>query len=175
MVESLANTVDLRPTEEGDLTEVVEILRSTADWYEPFVDPEDLDSQHDVDLKWARENMAKREFWSAVLDGQVVGVLTLQDTGDFLYLGYVYVHRDHVGKRIGRRLLDHASAEVTRRDKQGMVLIAHPEAEWAIRAYQKYGFECVAETDDEVVSWNDGWLEPYHERGFQLWKWLPEA
>ncbi|MCB9670148.1 MAG: GNAT family N-acetyltransferase [Alphaproteobacteria bacterium] len=167
--------VTLRPTEERDLDAVVEILRSTVEWYRPFTDPEDLAASHEVDATWARANLRKREFWSAVLHGEVVGVLTLQDAGDFLYLGYVYVHRDHVGKRIGRRLLDHASAEVVRRDKEGMVLIAHPDAEWAVRAYTRYGFECVAESDDEVCAWNDGWLEPYHESGFQLWKWMPEA
>ena len=175
MVKSLASVVSLRRTVEDDLDSVVEILRSTVDWYEPFTDPEDLDTQHQVDLTWARQNMRKREFWSAVIDGEVVGVLTLQDAGDYLYLGYVYVHRDHVGKRIGRRLLEHASSEVVRRDKDGMVLIAHPDAEWAIKAYQKYGFECIAATDDEVCAWNDGWLEDYHEVGFHLWKWLPEA
>ena len=170
-----ALTVRLRPTTRPELPAVVEILRSTADWYAPFVTPEDLESQHRVDLAWARENFERREFFSAVLDGQVVGVLTLQETGDHLYLGYVYVHREHVGKRIGRRLLDHAAAEVERRGLQGMVLIAHPEAEWAVRAYQKYGFECVARTDDDVCAWNDGWLEAYHEQGFHLWSWTPDT
>lgn len=175
MVKSLATAVALRRSTPADIEPIVEILRSTTEWYRPFTDPEDLATQHHVDAAWARENMKKREFWSAVLDGEVVGILTLQDAGDFLYLGYVYVHRDHVGKRIGRRLLDHASAEVRRRDKEGMVLIAHPEADWAVRAYQKYGFDCVADTDDEVTAWNDGWLSPYHETGFHLWQWVPES
>lgn len=175
MVKSLANVVSMRRSIPADVEPIVEILQSTTEWYEPFTDPEDLAASHDVDAAWARENMKKREFWSAVIDGEVVGILTLQDAGDVLYLGYVYVHRDHVGKRIGRRLLDHASAEVKRRDKDGMVLIAHPEAEWAVRAYAKYGFDCIAETDEEVCAWNDGWLEGYHERGFHLWQWQPEA
>jgi GNAT superfamily N-acetyltransferase len=119
----------------------------------------------------ARENFRKREFYSALVDGEVVGVITLQDTGDHLYLGYVYVHHDHVGKRIGRKLLDFASQEAARRNKEGMVLIAHPEATWAIRAYEKYGFECIAEDDDRVLAWNDGWLGPYHETGFTLWRY----
>ncbi|MEZ4319959.1 MAG: GNAT family N-acetyltransferase [Myxococcota bacterium] len=167
-------SLTLRPTVRPDLPDVVAILRSTADWYRPFVDPADLESQHAVDLAWARENFERREFWSATLNGEVVGVLTMQDAGDHLYLGYVYVHRDHVGKRIGRRLLDHAAAEARRRGKEGLVLIAHPEATWAVRAYRKYGFECVATTDDDVCEWNDGWLEPYHEQGFHLWRWTPE-
>jgi len=166
-------SVRLRPTIEPDLPAVVEILRSTADWYEPFLDPEDLEAQHAVDLQWAQENFGKREFWSAIIDGEVVGVLTIQDTGDHLYLGYVYVHEDHVGKRIGRRLLDHAAAQVHARGKEGMVLIAHPEAKWAVKAYRKYGFECIGHDEDEVLRWNDGWLSDYYEGGFQLWQWTP--
>jgi GNAT superfamily N-acetyltransferase len=154
-----------------DLPHVVDILRSTADWYAPFLDKKDLETQHEVDLEWAHENFEKREFWSAVLGGEVVGVLTIQEAGDYLYLGYVYVHENHVGKRIGRRLLDHAAEEAERRGKKGMVLIAHPEATWAVKAYTKYGFECIARREEDVVEWNDGWLEPYHEKGFQLWCW----
>jgi ribosomal protein S18 acetylase RimI-like enzyme len=167
--------MSLRPTIASDLPAVVAILRSTTDWYRPFVEPADLESQHNVDLAWAVENFERREFWSAVVGDEVVGLITLQDAGSCLYLGYVYVHRDHVGKRIGRRLLDHAAAEVERRDKDGMVLIAHPEAAWAVKAYEKFGFECVAKDDDTVCEWNDGWLEPYHEQGFHLWQWTPES
>lgn len=175
MVESLARAVSLRPTRLHELDAVVDILNSTADWYRPFTDPKDLKTQHEVDMVWARENMQKREFWSAKLDDDVVGVLTLQDAGDAMYLGYVYVHENHVGKRIGRRLLDHAAAESRKRGKRGMVLIAHPEATWAIRAYRKYGFECIAASEADVLAWNDGWLKPYYEKGFQLWRHSLEA
>lgn len=165
--------VTLRRTTVPELPAVVEILRSTLDWYAPFTDPQDLEESHDVDLAWARENYDQREFWSAILDNEVVGVLTIQDTGRFLYLGYVYVHEDHVGKRIGRRLLDHAARQVRKRGKDGMVLLAHPEATWAIKAYRKYGFACIADTDAGVEAWGDGWLAPYHETGFYLWQWTP--
>lgn len=166
-------TLHLRPTVRPDLRTVVEILQSTVDWYAPFVTPEDLDSQHDVDMAWALENFEKRDFYSAVIDGEVVGVLTVQEAHDWLYLGYVYVHADHVGKRIGRRLLDHAAEQARRRGKRGMVLLAHPEATWAVRAYQKYGFQQIAESDGQVLAWNQGWLRPYHEEGFRLWRWTP--
>jgi GNAT superfamily N-acetyltransferase len=161
---------ELRPTRVRELPSIVSILRSTAHWYAPFVAEDDLKTQHLVDLEWAQANYKKREFYSAIVEGEVVGVLTLQDAGDHLYLGYVYVHREHVGKRIGRTLLDFAADQAERRGKDGMVLIAHPEATWAIRAYEKYGFQCIADDDDAVTAWNDGWLSPYHEEGFTLWR-----
>lgn len=173
MTRELVDAVDVQPTIRPQLPAVVDILRSTLEWYRPFTDPDDLDTQHDVDLAWAEENFEARDFWSATLGDEVVGVITMQDTGDHLYLGYVYVHREHVGKRIGRALLDKAAAEAQRRGKKGMVLLSHPDATWAIKAYTKYGFECIASTDDAVVGWNNGWLSSYHETGFQLWQWNP--
>lgn len=151
------------------MQDVAEILRSTAEWYEPLVDPSDMD-QHDVDEDWAAKNYRMREFFVATLDDAVVGCVSIQEAGDKIYLGYVYLHADHVGHGYGRRLLDFAQAEATRRGKTGMVLIAHPDAGWAVRAYERYGFEILAEQRRDVLAWNDGWLKPYYEEGFHLYE-----
>lgn len=149
---------------------VAQIIRSSADWYEPFVEPEDM-SEHDVDEAWGRENFEKRDFFVGELEDTLVATVTLQDAGDYNYLGYVYLHADHTGKGLGKRLLHFARAESRRRSKQGMVLIAHPEATWATRAYERYGFECIATAREDVLAWNDGWLEPYYEEGFHLYRY----
>ncbi|MCB9739970.1 MAG: GNAT family N-acetyltransferase [Deltaproteobacteria bacterium] len=164
----------LRPATRADLPAIVEIIRSSASWYRPFVHPEDLD-QHEVDLAWARENFDRRDFYVAALGGRVVGTVTLQDAGDFSYLGYVYVHADHTGKGLGPTLLRFAEAESVRRGDRGMVLLAHPKATWATKAYKRFGFEVTATTDEEVMRWNGGFLEPYHERGFHVFRYLHEA
>ncbi len=163
----------LRRAQLDDLKPVVDILRSSASWYEPFVDPDDLD-QHEVDMAWARENFQKRDFYVGELDGRVVGVVTLQDAGDFSYLGYVYLHADHTGRGLGRRLLDFAQRCSRRQSKKGMVLIAHPKATWATRAYERYGFDRIAKQEERVLAWNDGWLQPYYEKGFHLYRMLHE-
>lgn len=156
------------------MTQVAQIIRSSADWYEPFLEPEDM-AEHDVDEHWGRENFAKRDFFVGELDETVVGTVTLQDAGDFNYLGYVYLHADHTGKGLGKRLLRFARNESRRRGKAGMVLIAHPEATWATRAYERFGFECIAECREAVLGWNDGWLKPYYEEGFHLYRYLHEV
>lgn len=171
-VDALAS-VTLRRTRPSELAAVVEVVSSTASWYEPFVSPDDFESQHCVDLAWAKENYERREFWSALIDGEVVGVLTIQEAGDWLYLGYVFVHRERVGMRIGAALITRARAEVSRRGKRGMVLLAHPEATWAVRFYRRQGFVRIADDDAGVCAWNGGWLSPYHEAGFHLWRWCP--
>lgn len=163
--------LEIRPAEEHHAAAIIDIIRSSADWYEEIVEPEDL-SEHYVDRRWWQENAEKREFYVGLLGDEVVGTISLQDAGeDAVYLGYIYLHTDHVGNGFGGDLMDFARFRSRRNGKRSMVLIAHPEAEWARRAYLKYGFEIIAEDRSEVLAWNDGWLEPYYEEGFQLYRY----
>lgn len=154
----------------SDGHDITEVLRSSADWYQPLVSDDDLD-QHDVSDVWFTRNFPKREFWALERDGEVVGVLTVQDAGRALYLGYVYVHVDHVGRGLGRILLEHARRLGWQRGKQALVLLVHPDAEWAVRAYDKFGFEAHCTDRQQVLSWNGGWLRDYYEDGFHLYRY----
>lgn len=150
---------------------IVEILRSSAEWYEDIVEPEDLD-EHYVDMDWARENLEKRDFYVGRVNGEIAGTISLQPVGDdAFYLGYVYLHTDHVGNGFGSELLDFAREKAEREGRSELVLIAHPEAVWACKAYKRYGFEVIARDRDEVLGWHDGWLEPYYEVGFELYRY----
>lgn len=160
--------LEIAPATWDHMHDVVKIIRSSATWYEDIVDPEDL-SEHYVDTAWARENFQHREFFVGLMDDAVAGTVTLQEVGDdHLYLGYVYLHVDHVGNGFGADLLDFARDEALRRNRKSLVLLAHPEAEWACRAYEKYGFRIAARDKDAVLDWHEGWLEPYYEEGFHL-------
>jgi len=164
-------SLEMEPADWSDMSDVVEIIRSSASWYEDLVEPEDF-SDHLVDLEWAKENFRRRDFFVARLGDEVIGTVTLQNVGeDHVYLGYVYLHEDQVGNGFGRDLLDFARDETRRRERKSMVLIAHPEAVWACRAYGKYGFEVIARGRDEILGWEGGWLEPYHEEGFELYQY----
>ena len=153
---------------------IVSILRSSAEWYEDIVEPEDLD-EHYVDMEWARENLERRDFYVGRVGEEIAGTLSLQRVGDdALYLGYVYLHTDHVGNGYGGDLLDFARDQARREGRSQLVLIAHPEAVWARKAYLRYGFEVIASERDNVLDWHDGWLEPYYEEGFELYRFTVE-
>jgi L-amino acid N-acyltransferase YncA len=161
--------LELEPATWDDMDAVVEIIRSSASWYEDIVEPEDF-SEHLVDRDWARENFERRDFYVARLGDEVIGTVTLQDVReDHVYLGYVYLHEEHVGNGYGGDLLDFARSETRGRGRSSMVLIAHPEAVWACKAYERYGFEVIARDRDEILAWEDGWMEPYYEEGFELY------
>lgn len=165
------DTLQIRRAHRDDMESVVGIIRSSASWYEDIVDAEDL-GEHYVDMDWARKNFRRREFFVAEIDGEIAGTISLQEVGtDHLYLGYVYLHTDHVGNGFGGDLLDFARDEGRRRGRDGLVLLAHPEAEWACRAYEKYGFELLATDREKVLRWSDGWLKPYYEEGFHLYEY----
>ena len=148
---------------------VVGFLRSTADWYRPFLNDEDM-AEHEVDLKWATKNYTRREFFIAELpDGTPVGTVSLQYFGEWLYVGYAYLDADYVGRELGAQLMGHALAEAQRRELKGLALIAHPKATWATRSYLKFGYRLAAEDKSDVLAWNDGVLTNYYEEGFQLY------
>lgn len=164
-------TLSIEEAARSDASAVADIISSSATWYEDFVDPDDMD-QHRVDDAWVRENFLEREFFVGRIDDELAGTISLQEVGDdHLYLGYVYLHADHTGNGFGRELLDFARSELERRGRRAMVLIAHPEADWAIKAYDRYGFERLASERDQILSWQDGWLEPYFEEGFHLFEY----
>jgi RimJ/RimL family protein N-acetyltransferase len=165
------NGLAIQPATWDHAPAVINLIRSSASWYEDLVEPEDMD-EHLVDEAWARKNFRHRDFHVGLVDGEVVGTISLQSVHHrHLYLGYVYLHVDHVGNSFGADLLDFAREEGERRGFAGLVLIAHPDAEWACRAYRKYGFQVIAESRDEVLDWEDGWLAPYHEEGFHLFRY----
>lgn len=167
------NDLEIRPAAWEDMETVAGFLRSTADWYRPFLDEEDM-SEHDVPASWKRENFERRDFYLGELEGdEPVGTVSLQYFGDFAYVGYVYLDADHVGNGYGRQLLEFAAGMASRKGCKGVALIAHPQATWATKAYLKFGFELVAEEREQVLAWNGGALQDYYEEGFQLYVyWL---
>lgn len=161
------NVPQLEPATLEDMDHVAELVRSSAAWYEPFVAADDM-TEHDVDDAWAKKNHELRDFYVLRKEGEVIGAVSVQDAGDYAYLGYVYLHADHTGQGLGTGLLRFAVQESNTRGKSGMVLLAHPKATWAMRAYERFGFEVIAETQKEVLAWNDGYMKPYYEKGFFL-------
>ena len=160
----------LRRASREHMTIAADIIRSTSQWYQPFLADEDM-AEHDVDAGWEERNFGRRDFFIGYAKDEPVGVLATQPAGRSLYLGYVYVYEHQVSRGYGRELLEFARDRATAFRNDSMVLIAHPEAQWATRAYQRFGFEQVASERSDVLAWNDGWLAPYYEQGFALYEY----
>jgi GNAT superfamily N-acetyltransferase len=161
-------TFEIVPARRQDMDLVADFVRSSAHWYRPFVDEKDM-GQHEVDETWADENFELRDFYIGSAGDEAVGTISLQYFGDYAYLGYIYLDVDHVGNGYGQRLMRFAEAKARARGMKGMILIAHPQATWAKRAYLKYGFEIIATDKQKVLEWQDGALRRYYEEGFELY------
>lgn len=148
---------------------VASLIRSSADWYSKFVNEKDMD-EHYVGQAWIDKNFNKREFYIARdQSGEPIGFHSHQSFGNVAYLGYIYLNVKHVGKGYGKTLVDHAKDLSTKKGLEAMVLLAHPEATWATKAYTKYGFKCIASDKESVTSWKNGALKSYYEEGFDLY------
>lgn len=162
--------LQIRRARREDMPMVADFVRSSADWYRPICDEADM-SEHDVDEAWADKNYRLREFHLGYEGDEAVGTISIQDFGDWAYLGYIYLDVAHVGKGYGRSLIRFAERTCRERGFRGLVLIAHPEAEWARKAYLKYGFEITATSKEDVLAWEDEALRDYYEEGFELYQY----
>ncbi len=163
--------LDIQPAKREEMIIAANILRSSAEWYRPFLSEKDM-SQHDVDESWGEIEFQRRQFYIGRADGAPVGVVSTQTVEDMVYVGYIYVYAHQTGRGYGPQLLNYVRERLWRAGKHGMVLIAHPEATWATRAYMRFGFECIATAREQVLEWRGGWLKPYYEEGFELYQYL---
>lgn len=161
---------DIRRASMDDMTKVAEFINSSADWYEDFLDPKDME-EHRVGDEWIQKNYFRRQFYIGYDGKTPVGSISTQNIGDYAYLGYIYLDADQVGKGYGHRLMNFAKAKSIKERKKGMILIAHPQASWATKAYLKFGFKKFLSDRSEILSWNKGALKPYYEEGFELYKY----
>jgi GNAT superfamily N-acetyltransferase len=82
-------------------------------------------------------------------DGQLLGVMGIQDVKDVSLIRHAYVRRAAQGKGIGSALLTHLMSKATR----PLLVGTWAAAEWAIRLYQRHGFELAhAEEKDRLLS-----------------------
>ena len=98
-------------------------------WHEPYMPAGELD----------REIESGVVFWGCELDGELVGVMGIQDVGDVDLIRHAYVLPDSQGRGIGSELL----ARLTGSTDRQLLVGTWAAAEWAIRFYERHGFELV--------------------------------
>jgi GNAT superfamily N-acetyltransferase len=129
----------VRRCDDGDLELIWAIINDGAHaykgiipedrWTEPYMSREKL--QHEID-----EGVV---FWGCEESGTLIGVMGIQQVRDVTLIRHAYVRSNSQKRGIGGRLLSHL-----RQLASGPVLIGTwADAVWAIRFYEKYGFQLV--------------------------------
>ncbi len=98
-------------------------------WEEPYMSNNEL--QHEID-----EGV---EFWGYEEDGQLIGVMGIQDIQDVTLIRHSYIRTARRNQGIGARLLSELRQKTTRPTLVG----TWADAVWAIRFYEKHGFRLV--------------------------------
>jgi len=126
----------IRPCRDDERQAIYEIVNAAAEayrgvipddrWHEPYMSLDQLDG----------EIAAGVEFWGCERDGQLAGVMGIQQVGDVELIRHAYVVPAAQGLGVGRRLLEHLVASTTR----PLLVGTWAAATWAIRFYERRGF-----------------------------------
>jgi GNAT superfamily N-acetyltransferase len=99
-------------------------------WHEPYMPADELD----------REIAAGVAFWGIEEDGELAGVMGIQQVRDVDLIRHAYVRPDRQRAGVGGALLDH----LCERAERPLLVGTWAAAEWAIRFYKRHGFELVS-------------------------------
>ena len=127
----------IRACRDDERDTILEIVNAAAEayrgvipedrWHDPYMGADELD----------REIAAGVAFWGYEDDGELVGVMGIQPVGDVELIRHAYVRPGRQRGGIGGALLDHLRAVASR----PMLVGTWAAAEWAIRFYERHGFE----------------------------------
>jgi GNAT superfamily N-acetyltransferase len=130
----------VRPCRDDERTAILTIINAAAKvyrgvipddlWHDPYMDGRALDD----------EIAAGVVFWGYESDGALVGVMGIQSVDDVDLIRHAYVLPGSQRRGVGGALLGHLQARTTRL----MLVGTWAAADWAIRFYQRNGFELVA-------------------------------
>ena len=131
--------VDIRRCRDDERGAILAIVNAAAEayrgvipddcWHEPYMPAHELDD----------EIAAGVAFWGVGRDGALVGVMGIQPVRDVDLIRHAYVLPEHQRRGIGAALLGHLRRLSTRR----MLIGTWAADEWAVRFYQRHGFELV--------------------------------
>jgi len=137
----------IRLCTESDFDTIYEIINDAAQayhgvipddcWHDPYMSRDEL----------TREIQDGVMFWGDERDGQLAGVMGIQDKGDVTLIRHAYVRTNLKNRGIGTSLLRHLENMT---DKP-VLIGTWADASWAISFYQNNGFRLVTEEEKNAL------------------------
>lgn len=128
----------------SDTPRILQIINEAACAYRGCI-PDDCYHEPYMSLEELRREMERMTFFGWVEGGEIVGVVGYQPLKDVTLLRHAYVLPGYQRRGIGTRLLNHVKG-LTKTDR--LLVGTWADATWAIRFYQKYGFELMPDKDE---------------------------
>jgi GNAT superfamily N-acetyltransferase len=104
-------------------------------WHEPYMPLEELEEELGRGIV----------FWGCESEGELLGVMGIQDRGDVTLIRHAYVRSVERRKGIGARLLRHLEATTAK----PILIGTWKAATWAIRFYEQNGYRLLPRTETE--------------------------
>jgi GNAT superfamily N-acetyltransferase len=130
----------IRPCRDDERQEILAIINAAAGAYRGVIPPDRWHEPYMSAGELAREFSAGVAFWGYEADRTLVGAMGIQPVRDVDLIRHAYVRPGNQRRGVGGALLAHLQALTTRR----MLVGTWAAAEWAIRFYQRHGFELVS-------------------------------
>ena len=135
----------IRKCTDNDLPALYAIINNAAQaykgvipadrWHEPYMPMDEL----------SQEIRAGVQFWGYESDGELVGVMGIQDKNDVVLIRHAYVKTTRRNQGIGTNLLRHLERMTTK----PILIGTWADATWAILFYEKNGYRCLSRKDTE--------------------------
>lgn len=130
----------IRPCADDDFEAIYTIINDAAQAYQGVI-PDDRWHQPYMSREELRGEMAKGvRFWGCEEDGELVGVMGIQDVEDVTLIRHAYVRTARRNKGIGGQLL----CELRQLATRPILIGTWAAATWAIRFYERHGFRQVS-------------------------------
>jgi GNAT superfamily N-acetyltransferase len=130
----------VRPCRDDERGAILAIVNAAAEayrgvippdrWHDPYMPADELDD----------EIAAGVAFWGYEADGELLGIMGIQPVDDVDLIRHAYVSPGSQRHGVGSALLEHLAASTTRT----LLVGTWAAADWAIRFYQRHGFELVS-------------------------------
>lgn len=103
-------------------------------------------------------------------EGEIVGFLgTIEINNDVVYLLALYFMREHQNKGIGKIVMEHKFHSYKIENRKEIVLLAHQEATWACKFYEKNGFKLISNEEDRIKSYSNKIMENHYIKNSVLY------
>jgi GNAT superfamily N-acetyltransferase len=130
----------IRSCRPDDHAAILAIVNAAAEAYRGVIPPDCWHEPYFASSQLEREIEAGVAFWGYEADGVLIGAMGMQTVRDVDLIRHAYVLPTQQHRGIGGRLLEHLRGSTARRVLVG----TWAAAEWAIRFYQRHGFELVS-------------------------------
>jgi N-acetylglutamate synthase-like GNAT family acetyltransferase len=130
----------IRECKHSDFNTILEIINDAAQAYRKVI-PEDRWNEPYMPVQELREEIADGVFfWGMERDGQLLGVMGIQDKGEVTLIRHAYVWTRNQKMGIGTKLLQHLESMTAK----PILIGTWTAASWAISFYEKNGYTLIS-------------------------------